>query len=265
MLGKLMENMTWIEIEEAIKTVPFVIIPLGAKQKEHGFHLPMNTDFILAEYFRDRILERYNVLSTSVIDINFFPAFTEYPGSEHISLETAVDLVYQKCKCHVIHGITHLYVINMGISTNKVLEKVQEKFRQESIVFGFSDQKKFDKSPVIKDISMQMRGTHADELETSMMLYIKPEVVIMQKAVKDDNDEIDPSNHGPLTRNQHAKSGIYSASGVWGDPTLASYEKGKIIVNEYIRLLETEIGSYLSDCLMRKEGDTLLNFKTTDL
>ena len=72
----------------------------------------------------------------------------------------------------------------------------------------------------------QEGGTHADEGETSMMLYIAPETVDMSKAAKDYDPR--PNRRG-LTRNPEGK-GHYSPTGVWGDPTLATKEKGKIIV-----------------------------------
>jgi creatinine amidohydrolase len=246
---KLMEFMTWPEIEQRIKELPFIIIPLGPKLKEHGFHLPMNTDYIMAEYFRDQLLMKFDIMSASTIDINYFPAFTEYPGSEHLTLETATQLVYEKCKCHVNHGVTHIYIINMGISTNKVLYEIRERLKKENVILDYTDHKIFDEYPEIKNLQQQQRGTHADELETSMMLYIKPEVVHLHKAVKDDNDEIDPSHPGPLTRNPSAKIGVYSPTGVWGDPSLASIEKGEIIVKKYIELMAQQVSTLISDCI----------------
>ena len=71
----------------------------------------------------------------------------------------------------------------------------------------------------------QARGTHADEAETSMMLYMYPKRVNMKLAVKSDTSPDDP---GPLTRKEGGR-GIYSPSGVWGDATLATREKGKVI------------------------------------
>lgn len=244
MAGKLMETLSWLEVEEEIKKNPYLVVPLGSKQKEHGLHLPLNTDFILAEYFRDRILQQFNVLATSTIDINYYPAFTEYPGTEHLTLHTAIDLVYQKCKCHVNHGVTHVYILNMGMSTNAVLEKVKEKFDVEKIKFRFTNLAQFDNSQIIKKLEQQQCGTHADELETSMMLYIKPEAVNMRKAKKADNLEMLP---GPLTRNPNAKAGVYSPTGAWGNPLLANAEKGEIIVNEYIRLLFKDMDELLSE------------------
>jgi hypothetical protein len=77
-----------------------------------------------------------------------------------------------------------------------------------------------------KRVQQQARGSHADEIETSMMLYIVPERVDMKLAVRDDNN---PRGPGPLTRKADGK-GLYSPSGVWGDATLATREKGRVVV-----------------------------------
>ena len=79
-------------------------------------------------------------------------------------------------------------------------------------------------------------GEHADEVETSMMLYIAPSTVDMNKAVKD----LNPDVPGPLTRNPHGK-GLYSPTGTWGDPTLATLDKGKIFTEALVAGILNEI------------------------
>jgi len=70
-----------------------------------------------------------------------------------------------------------------------------------------------------------------------MMLYIAPETVEMSKAVKD----FDPRpNRRGLTRNPEGK-GHFSPTGIWGDPTLASREKGEIIVEATIKEIIKQI------------------------
>jgi creatinine amidohydrolase len=59
-----------------------------------------------------------------------------------------------------------------------------------------------------------------------MMLYIAPESVDMSKAVKDYDPR--PDRKG-LTRDPSG-AGSYSPTGIWGDPTLATREKGEVIV-----------------------------------
>ena len=90
-------------------------------------------------------------------------------------------------------------------------------------------------SETIEKYETQERGTHADEIETSMMMVIAPETVHLEKAVKDCN----PNVPGPFVRfppsDSSAGGGLYSPSGAWGDPTLASLEKGVPIVEAIVQ------------------------------
>jgi len=83
---------------------------------------------------------------------------------------------------------------------------------------------------VEKEVSKQEGGTHADEIETSIMLYIAPKTVDMKKAVKDYHP-----NKGPLTRDPKNANGTYSPTGIWGDATLATVEKGKKLTEALVQ------------------------------
>jgi creatinine amidohydrolase len=49
------ENLTWMEAEDALGEYTAVMIPLGARTKEHGPHLPLNNDWVMAEYLAKRV------------------------------------------------------------------------------------------------------------------------------------------------------------------------------------------------------------------
>jgi creatinine amidohydrolase len=85
--------------------------------------------------------------------------------------------------------------------------------------------------PVEKQISKQEGGTHADEIETSMILYMDPRSVDMKKAVKDYR----PGQGRLLTRDPNNAQGVYSPTGVWGDATLATREKGRIVTESLVK------------------------------
>ncbi len=89
--------------------------------------------------------------------------------------------------------------------------------------------------PVEKKVR-QSGGTHADEIETSMILYIAPESVRMKKAVRD----LNPNQPGGLTRDPQGK-GIYSPTGAWGDPTLATREKGQAVTESLVSTILKDI------------------------
>src|SRR5260370_314942 len=87
--GALLQDLTWVEAEHALTPQTVIVLPLGAASKEHGPHLKLKNDFILAEYFTKRILERADVVIAPVVTYHYYPAFLEYPGSISLQLETA--------------------------------------------------------------------------------------------------------------------------------------------------------------------------------
>ena len=91
--------------------------------------------------------------------------------------------------------------------------------------------------PKTKKVTQQKVGSHADEIETSIMLFIKPEVVQMEKA----RPEESPDKPGPLTRDPHATDKTFSATGAWGDPTKATHAKGELAVNLIKDMLKKQL------------------------
>jgi len=90
-----------------------------------------------------------------------------------------------------------------------------------------------------REISEQeMDGTHADESETSLMLAIAPDAVDMSKAFPSPNES--PMPKGTLKRFD-VDDPNYSPSGVYGDPTLATIEKGEKIAEARIKDLKRAI------------------------
>ena len=233
--GILLENLTWIEAEKVLNENTVVVIPLGAAAKEHGPHLKLKNDWLIAEYLKQRVLAEADVVIAPTINYNFYPAFLEYPGSTSLRLETARDLVVDICKGFARFGPKRFYVLNTGVSTLRALKPAAEILASEGILLQYTDILKV-LGPVEKAIGKQEGGTHADEIETSMMLYMAPETVNMKKAAKDYH----PSDKPGLTRDPNGR-GVYSATGIYGDATLATRAKGKIITNALVAGILNEI------------------------
>ena len=90
-------------------------------------------------------------------------------------------------------------------------------------------------SPIEKAVGQQKGGTHADEIETSMMLYLAPSTVDMTKAA----DDYHPGEGG-LTRNPNGP-GAYSVTSIYGNATLATREKGERITKALLEVIVAEI------------------------
>jgi len=244
MQGRFLDTMTWDEAERALTQFRVVLLPLGARLKEHGLHLPLNNDFLMAEYLTRRVAERMPVLVLPTLPFHYFPAFVEYPGSVTLTLDTSRALVLDICRSLARHGARRFYVLNTGVSTDRALAPARETLRAEGIWLEYT-RLLHALGPTEAVLRQQPRGTHADEMETSMMLYIAPEVVHMERAQVDCNEE--RGGGGGLTRNADAKDGVYSPTGAWGDPTLATVEKGRILVEALVEHLVADVEALGSD------------------
>src|SRR4029453_14081485 len=114
--GVLLEDLTWVEAEKVLTPDAVVVIPLGAAAKEHGPHLKLKNDWLIADYLRRRVLESTAVVVAPMVAYNFYPAFVEYPGSTTLSVETATNMIVEICRGLAKFGPRKFYVINTGIS-----------------------------------------------------------------------------------------------------------------------------------------------------
>jgi creatinine amidohydrolase len=222
--GTFLGELTWAEAERVLTPESVVVVPLGAQAKEHGHHLPLQNDWLLAEYLKERVLEAIDVVVAPTLNYGFYPAFLEYPGSSSLSRATARDMIVEICRGWSQHGPRRFYVLNTGISPLLPLGDAAAILAEEGILLRFSDE------TVLEGVETaaaweQRGGTHADEVETSIMLHIAPDAVTMARAVPDCR----PHRPGPLTRDPRG-TGTYSPSGVWGDPTRATRAKGRAAV-----------------------------------
>ncbi|HEY4230846.1 MAG TPA: creatininase family protein [Thermoanaerobaculia bacterium] len=233
--GVLLEDLTWVEAEKRLTPDAVVVIPLGAGSKEHGPHLRLKNDFVLAEYLKRRVLTKARVVIAPTVNYSFYPAFLEYPGSTSLRLETARDLFVDVCRGLSRFGPRRFYVLNTGVSTVRALEPAAAILASDGILLRYTDVLEC-LEPIEKRVCRQEGGTHADEAETSMMLYMSPADVDMRKAVKDYH----PGERG-LTRDPKKEGFTYSPSGVYGDATLATREKGKRITEALVAAILEEI------------------------
>jgi creatinine amidohydrolase len=229
-----LEHLTWIEAEAVLTADAVVLIPLGAASKEHGPHLRLNNDLVLAEYLARRIAAQCAVVIAPPITYHFYPAFLEYSGSISLRLETARDVVIDTCRCLANYGPRQFYILNTGVSTVRALRPAAAALAEQGITLHFTDLLTL-LAPIEKAIAEQVGGTHADEIETSMMLYIAPDRVDMRLAVSDYHP-----GSGPLTRIPGG-TGAYSPSGIYGDATLATAHKGRIVVEALVAALIAEV------------------------
>jgi len=234
--GRRVADMPWTEAEGYLTPDRLVVLPLGAAAKEHGPHLLLRNDEILAEYYARRVVEAMPVAMLPTLTYGFYPAFLEYPGSVSLSEGTQRDAVAEIVRSIARYGPRRFYVLNTGVSTARPLKATAEMLAAEGIVMRFTDVLKVG-GEAERAVKEQKFGTHADEIETSMVLYMDPAAVRMDKAAAGGSAD----RPGPLTRDPARADGLYSPSGVFGDATLATWQKGERIVEASVKDILAEI------------------------
>jgi creatinine amidohydrolase len=235
-----LENLKWMDAEKILTPQSIVVIPMGAESKAHGPHLPLSTDFVQAKYLTERVAERFNVVIAPTVNYGFYPPFIEFPGSTTLGLSNATGMTEDICRSLARFGVWRFYVINQGLSTNAALEPAVADLKADGILLKYTDLTKA--TEMRKSMIKQEKGSHADEVETSIMLYIAPKLVDMKKADKDYGQQ-KGSGIWP-TRSFEPKNPlytIYNPSGTYGDATLATKQKGKIFVQDVLAVIEKDL------------------------
>jgi creatinine amidohydrolase len=226
--GRRIADLPWTAAEPYLTEARTVVLPLGAGAKEHGPHLTLGNDAILADYLADRVVAARPIALLPTLTYGFYPAFLEYPGSVSLAADTQRDVVVQAVRSIARYGPRRFYVLNTGVSTARPLRAAAEALAREGIRLAFTDLAVAGKAAE-DAVREQAFGTHADEIETSMVLYMKPAAVAMEKATSGGSP-----GPGPLTRDPHSTTGRYSASGVYGDARLATWHKGERVVEQMV-------------------------------
>jgi creatinine amidohydrolase len=224
------EHMTWDQVARRVGDGAAAILPIGAGAKQHGFHLPMNTDRILAEALAARIANRVDSLIWPTMTHGYYPAFVDYAGSISLSAPVFESVIEQIAAGIIGHGCRALLVLDTGISTLAPVDRALARLgSSDALHLKVHDGPRYRRTA--GEIAEQSHGSHADELETSLMLTLVPQLVDMSRA--EASPALKHEMPGPLTRHYTA-SPNYSRSGSFGDPTLATRAKGEILLKAMV-------------------------------
>lgn len=244
--GVYLGNLTWPDAEKRLADTPLVIVPFAAGAKEHGAHLPMNADHVVLQHLIEAAIETRDVIVVPPILHGWFPAFRDYPGTEVADPAIFQAYVFQVGMSLAKHGARRLLFINTGISkaTGLPISIAAREIRVQTgvptLVVSWDDLE----TDEIDEIAEQREGGHGGEIETSINLYLQPALVKMELAVQDygEHQSSDYPGYQPGVLSQDRRDPMYSASGIYGDATLATPEKGRqalaILVRQWFKALD---------------------------
>jgi len=271
MLGKL----TWEESARLAKSTDAVLLPVGSTE-QHGRHMPLDTDAFVATNLSELAAleaQRQGLTVLVAPTLNFGVSWyhKNFSGSVWLPPNLFIDVVVEVCKSLSKEGYKRKVIVNCHGGNAAALTVAINRFYDETGERALLAQWWELASDVVKE--MMVTGLiHSDEAETSLALALGQRV-LMNKAAKDAFDRSNTVRHRGYVWSRHAKYDAthkggfvnppmdmideISASGVVGDATRATEEKGKKILDTLVsRLVEVcqDIGSTGK---MRKGKSTL--------
>ncbi len=220
-------KLTWKEVEEYLKRSKDVILPLGSVE-EHGYHLPLTTDGDIALAVANELGKRFDILVAPIVWYGVSSSTKNYPGSIMVEFDSLRDYLRDITSSLIKQGFKRIFIISGHLSSLQICA-IKEAVKNFDAEFYLLDYSKIDLSDIL-----ETKPCHACEAETSLMLYLYPEKVKMEKAVDEE----------PTFEKYSLKSNIKpSKSGVFGYATKASREKGRRIFERIIDEFEQFIRS----------------------
>ena len=218
-------GLTWDKIKQRLAGGAAAILPIGAGAKQHGLHMPMATDQVFAAYFARALAERIDALIWPTLTYGAYPAFVAYAGSVSLSTVTFQAVVTEIADALIRFGAKRVLILDTGLSTIAPVAAAISATREPSRVRHLKVFAGPRFEATVHALKQQPYGSHADEMETSLMLAIAPELVDMTRA---EASPVSPNGPSPGALSpDDPSSPNYAPSGSFGDPTLASAEKGE--------------------------------------
>ncbi len=211
-----------------------LILPLGACE-QHGHHLPLSTDQIIAEELAARVADVVGdaVIAPS-IPVGVSGHHLHFGGTATITSSTYVDHITDIISSLALHGFRTTYLVTGHAGNCGSMQTITERFTDDNVV-------SFDDWPaqrgIIHEVATehlgldpQTVGTHAGHFETSIILLLRPDLV---------KEQFYQAGFIGSSSEASAKlqsSGMQSLSeiGVIGDPNGATAHAGELYLNALV-------------------------------
>ena len=238
-------ELSWPVAAKRLKEVDVALLPVGAIE-QHGPHLPLDIDAWDADYLARRVAAACSEPRPLVLPLLSYGVsyhHEDFPGTISVSPETQARLVYEIGMGAARNGITKLVIVNGHGGNAAALHLAAQMINKDAHVFVCVDTGETSDAD-IEEMIGGANDVHAGEIETSTALATRPELVNMQKAPSSvprfSSRFLDFSARGSV--GWYAYTHKISSSGVMGDATRATREKGeriwRVMTQRLVELVE---------------------------
>jgi len=220
----------WPELGDYVAEESVAIVPLGSTE-QHGPHLPLATDHLIAEGLAREAAERTGFLCTPTVNVGVSPHHRQFHGTMWVDPPQFRDYVESMTRNLAYHGIDRVVYVNAHGGNVQHLREVGRRLRDDDTIYAVEWM--WDESiPELVDEAFEHNGPHGGPKETAMIQHLAPELVR--------EDELEAARDGGLVDVEaasemlqtHGARTFYDAvenseNGVFGDQTDATAEIGE--------------------------------------
>lgn len=217
-----LQFLKWPEVSEYLSKKDLILLPIGAIE-QHGQHLPLMTDSAWAVDVAEAVAAREKVLVCPPLYFGWSPHHMAYPGTITLRPETMIQVILDVCNSLLFHGFKKILILNgHRVANLPPIEIAASKIRNTTNAYvAILDLAMIVVEEVRKICESDVGGFgHADEIETSFMLYKHPELVDMTKAVKSASPVKSRFLHSFMSPDQ-----ALTGNRFWGKPTIEEWHK----------------------------------------
>ena len=231
----LMAQMTWPELKQAVGEGRIAVLPAGIIE-QHGPHLPLDTDILLADQLCQRAGARVpdKVVVVPPIVHGHSPHHMDFPGTLTIDPIHMVYYVLDVTLSLAYHGFTKILIVNGHGSNVPVLDlvarqtiiKTEGKVACASIFYNNSEEFQRAAQEIFPEVGGHME--HGDTIETSLYMGIRPDLVQLDLA--EDEPQTDVMDVGTAKLPLRLYFSSFTRDGTYGRVKTASQAKGERLV-----------------------------------
>jgi creatinine amidohydrolase len=249
-----LSELSWPEVQEAIDDGAVVVVPM-ASTEQHGRHLPLETDSRLCKSVAERackaaLADGTPVLIAPTVWLGYSPHHMDFPGTMTVDSATFSAVVVAIGRSLWQHGFRKIFFLNgHGGNSNLLRAAMQDLRFEHEIRATAASYWDFVPQFIEEWRESELGGiNHACEMETSLMLAVRPDLVDLSKA--EDSHWFPRSSFisedlaigAPVSVNWSHEE--LHPSGSLGDPRLSTAERGQVLLDEIVKRVATFLTEY---------------------
>ena len=239
-------DLTTADLSDIDPARTIAVLPVAAIE-QHGPHLPLDTDACISEALISRLLSETHVdmtlLALPIMSVGESTEHGDFPGTLMASAETLINLWTEVGKQVSKTGIQKLLILNTHGGQPEIVTIVSQRLRanRRMLVVG-ANTFELGAPPGLFSEDEFRYGLHAGEIETSMMLHLRPESVRMQFAENFEPTSVSMANTyqrlGPRGPARFAwQTQDLHKAGACGDAASADAERGSTLITHMVNEL----------------------------